>query len=40
MAMAMAGRLGAMLVSSGLITEEQIKNALAIIQEHAGLLAG
>ena len=29
MAMAMAGRLGTMLVSSGLITEDQLKQALA-----------
>ena len=38
MAMAMAGRLGAMLVSSGLITEEQLKNALAVQQREGGRL--
>ena len=38
MAMAMAGRLGAMLVSSGLITEEQLKNALATQQREGGRL--
>lgn len=38
MAMAMAGRLGAMLVSSGLITEEQLKKALALQQKEGGRL--
>lgn len=38
MAMAMAGRLGAMLVSSGLITEEQLKKALAVQQREGGRL--
>lgn len=36
--MAMAGRLGAMLVSSGLITEEQLKKALAVQQREGGRL--
>lgn len=34
----MAGRLGAMLVSSGLITEEQLKKALAVQQREGGRL--
>lgn len=38
MAMAMAGRLGAMLVSSGLINEEQLKKALAVQQKEGGRL--
>ena len=38
MAMAMAGRLGAMLVSSGLINEEQLKKALAAQQREGGRL--
>ena len=38
MAMAMAGRLGAMLVSSGLINEEQLKKALAVQQREGGRL--
>ena len=38
MAMAMAGRLGAMLVSSGLITEEQLKKALMVQQKEGGRL--
>lgn len=38
MAMAMAGRLGAMLVSSGLLTEEQLKKALAVQQKEGGRL--
>ncbi len=38
MAMAMAGRLGAMLVSSGLITEDQLKKALAQQQKEGGRL--
>jgi type IV pilus assembly protein PilB len=38
MAMAMAGRLGTMLVSSGLITEDQLKQALAMQQREGGRL--
>jgi type IV pilus assembly protein PilB len=36
--MAMSGRLGAMLVSSGLITEDQLKNALAAQKNEGGRL--
>jgi hypothetical protein len=36
--MAMSGRLGAMLVSSGLITEDQLQKALAAQKNEGGRL--